>query len=64
MDDMTVNWKLVGSVSSQIITVSRYESIEVVQFPALLTIWSYLERKFRNREAASQSLKSGRNLVL
>ena len=45
LDDVTVNWKLEGIRSSQIITGSRYEPSESVQPPALLKMWIRLEIK-------------------
>ena len=60
LDEITVNWKLTGIRSSQIITVLRYKPSELVQLPALLTMWGRLAREFLKREVASQSLKSGK----
>ena len=45
LDDVTVNWKLVESRSSRIISGLIYKPSKIVQIPSLLTIWGSLGRK-------------------
>ena len=45
LDEITINWILVGSRPSRIITGSIYEPSEFFQLPALLRMWGRLEIK-------------------
>ena len=45
LDDITTNWKLMGSRSSRIMNGFIYKLSEFVQLPAPLKIWGLLRNK-------------------